>query len=163
MMMAVAVIVVDLVAAETGRVPIVMMMSVMMAARIIMGVTAMRMTVRFEVGGAARRVGPQSTERAKKAITLDHNGPGAEEHDQAITNDFDNLDRIAHELGSGAEEHGADSDDQYGGQRLHYRRCERQGDAATPSLVIGKEIGRNHRLAVAGSGRMEDAVKERNP
>jgi len=64
---------VDLVAAETGCVPIVVMMLavMMMAALVIMGVTAMLMTVRFEVGGAARRVGPQLTERAKKTIYLD--------------------------------------------------------------------------------------------
>ena len=53
---------------------------------------------------------------------------------------------------------GADADDHHRDQRLHQRRGKRQHDAAPRGLLVGDEIGRDHRLAVAGAGGVEDAV-----
>ena len=43
-------------------------------------------------------------------------------------------------------------------QRLQQRRDERQHDAAPGGLLVGDEIGGDHRLAVAGAGGVKDAV-----
>ena len=112
--------------------------------------------------GAAARFGLQVAERGKKAVTLDPQQPRADQHDQAVADDLDDAHRVAHELGGRAEQHRGDADDRHGGQRLHHRRGERQRDAAAPGLLVGEQIGGNHRLAVAGSGGMENAVDERN-
>ena len=45
-------------------------------------------------------------------------------------------------------------------QRLQERRGEGQDDAAPPGLLIGDEIGRDHRLAVARAGGVKDPVGE---
>ena len=39
---------------------------------------------------------------------------------------------------------------------------ERQRDAALPGLLVGDQIGRDHRLAVAGAGGMKNPVGERD-
>ena len=72
------------------------------------------------------------------------------------------LHRVAHHLRRGADQNGGDGDDHDGGQRLQQRRGERQRDAAPPGLLIGEQVGRDHRLAVAWAGGMENAVDERD-
>ena len=64
------------------------------------------------------------------------------------------------DMRGGAEQHGGDADDGDGGERLQHRRGKRQDHAAPPGLVIGDHVGRDHRLAVAGAGGVEDAVDE---
>ena len=45
---------------------------------------------------------------------------------------------------------------------MHHGGGERQCYAATPSLLVGKKIGRDYRFAVAGTRGMKDAVSEGN-
>src|SRR5664279_3508136 len=42
------------------------------------------------------------------------------------------------------------------------RRGKRQHDTAPPGFLVGNEVGRDHRLAMAGPRRMEDAVDKRD-
>ena len=47
--------------------------------------------------------------------------------------------------------------------RLQHGGREREHDAAPPRLLVGHHVGGDHRLAVAGPGRVEHAVQERKP
>ena len=53
-----------------------------------------------------------------------------------------------------------DGDDGDGDQGLHEGGREAQGEALAQGLLVGHEIGRDHALAVAGAGGMEDAIGE---
>ena len=57
------------------------------------------------------------------------------------------------------QQHRGDADDRHRDQRLQQRRGEGQHDAAPPGLLVGDQVGRDHRLAVAGPGGVEDAVE----
>ena len=99
-------------------------------------------------------------QRAKESAALGPDQPGAERRDQRVAGDLDRALRPAHGFRGGVEQPGADADDQHRDQRLHQRRGERQRDAAPRGFLVGDQIGRDHRLAVAGPGGMEDAVGE---
>src|SRR5471032_2177791 len=88
--------------------------------------------------------------------------PQPNHDDQRITHDFDDPHGVAHRLGGGAEQHGGDAHDRDGREGLQYGGSEGQHDAALPSLVISYQIGRDHRLAMAGSGGVEYAVEKRD-
>jgi hypothetical protein len=61
------------------------------------------------------------------------------------------------------QQHGGDPDERDGDQRLHERRREAHRKTLCERALAGDEIRGDHRLAVAGSRRMEDAVGEANP
>ena len=86
----------------------------------------------------------------------------ADEHDQRVAGDLDRPHGVAHRLRGRAEQHRGDANDRDRDERLQQRRGERQHDAAPPGFLVGDEIGRDHRLAVAGTGGMENAVDERD-
>ena len=86
--------------------------------------------------------------------------PQADDDDERVTHLLDDAHGVAHHLRRGAEQHRGDADDGDGGQRLHDGRRKRQHHAALPGLVVGDDVGRDHRLAVAGTGGVEDAVDE---
>ena len=67
---------------------------------------------------------------------------------------------VAHLARGGVEQRRRDADERHRDERLQQRRGERQHDAAPPGLLVGDEIGRDHRLAVARPGGVEDAVEE---
>ena len=103
---------------------------------------------------------PRRLQRANKAAALGPDQPGAERRDQGVACDLDRLFRPAHGPGGGIQQPGANRDDRHRDQRLHQRGGERQHDAAPHGLLVGDQIGRDHRLAVAGSGGMKDAVSK---
>ena len=106
--------------------------------------------------------GPRRLYGAQQAAALAPHQPCAECRDQAVTCDFDDALDAAHGLGGDVEQPRADADDQHRDQRLRQRGDERQHDAAPRGLLIGDEIGGDHRLAVTGTRGVEDAVSERN-
>ena len=57
---------------------------------------------------------------------------------------------------------GANPDDRDRDQRLHQRGCERQHDAALRGLLVGDQIGRDHRLAVTGPCGVKYSVSKRD-
>jgi len=85
-----------------------------------------------------------------------------DQHDQGITDNLDDTDGVAHRLGGCAEKGCGDADNGNGGKCLQNRRCKRQHDPPAPGFVIRDQVGRNHRLSVAWSGGVKNAVKERN-
>ena len=102
------------------------------------------------------------TQQFNESSALHPQQPRADRDDQQIAHDLDHPHGVAHHLGGGAEQRRGDADDRDRDQRLQHRRGERQHDAALPGLVIGDEVGRDHRLAVTRTGGVEDAVEERN-
>ena len=94
------------------------------------------------------------------ALALHPEQPRAERRDQRVADDLDIADGLAHHFRGGAEQGRRDPDDQHRDQRLQKSRRERQDDAAPPGFFIGDEIGRDHRLAVAGTGGVENSVRE---
>ena len=101
-------------------------------------------------------------QRAHKTAALGPDQPGAERRDQAIADDLDRLLRRAHRLGGRGEQPGEHRNQRHRHQRLQQRRGERQHDAAPRGFLVGDEIGRDHRLAVAGAGGVKDAVGKGN-
>ena len=97
-----------------------------------------------------------------KARPFTHSSRAPISDDQRVADDLDPVARrrliVAAVAPSSAA---AIADDHDRDQRLQQRRGERQHDAAPPGLVVGDQIGRDHRLAVAGAGGVEDAVEER--
>ena len=100
-------------------------------------------------------------QRRQHARPFDPEQPHADRDDQRVADDLDPADRGLHGRRGRAQQHRGDADDHHRDQRLQHRRRERQHDAAPPGLVIGDDVGRDHRLAVAGAGGVEDAVEER--
>ena len=113
-------------------------------------------------GAGDRRYRRSLLQRAREPAALGPDQPGAERRDQRIARDLDGPFSTAHGFGSGVEQPGTNPHDQDGNQRLHQRRGERQHDAAPRGLLVGDQIGRDHRLAMAGTGGVEDAVGERD-
>ena len=86
----------------------------------------------------------------------------ADQRDQRVAGELDHPLGAAHLAGGGVEQRRRDADDRHRDKRLQQRRGKRQHDAAPPGLLVGDEIGRDHRLAVTGTGGVEDAVDERH-
>ena len=105
-----------------------------------------------------RRQRPLDLKRADEAAALGPDQPRAERRYQGVACNLDHLLGIAHGAGGGIEQPGANRDDHYRDQRLHQCGGKRQHDAAPGCLLVGDQIGRDHRLAVAGSGGMKDPV-----
>ncbi len=97
----------------------------------------------------------------QEGATLHPQEPHPNQNDQRIAHHLDDAHGVAHHLGGGAQEHRGDADQRHGGDRLQDGRGEGQHHTALPGLVIGDEVRRDHRLAMAGSGSVEDAVEER--
>jgi hypothetical protein len=88
--------------------------------------------------------------------------PRADQHDECVTDELDDAHRLAHHLRGGADQHRGDGDNGHGGRGLQQSRGEREHDATPPGFLVGEQVGANHRLAVAGTGGVENAVDERN-
>ena len=85
----------------------------------------------------------------------------ADEDDERIAQDFDEIDRAFHGRRSCVQERGGNAHDHHRDQRLQQRGGERQHHAADPGLFIRDHIGRDHRLAVTGASSVKNAVQER--
>ncbi len=99
-------------------------------------------------------------QRAKKSAALGPDQPGAEGRDQGVACDLDHFFSPAHGFGGGVEQPGANSDNHDRDQRLHQRRGKRQRDAAPRGLLVGDQIGRDHRLAMAGAGGVKYPISK---
>ena len=89
--------------------------------------------------------------------------PHADKNNERIAQNLDRIDGAGHRGGGGIEQRRRNAHDQHCDERLHQRRGKRQHDPAPPGLLVGDEIGRDHRLAVTRAGGMEDAVEKRQP
>ncbi len=84
--------------------------------------------------------------------------PGAEERDHGEAGNFHRLRRFRHGDG-GAAQHEIGGDDEEDGDRaLNQRRDEGNQDAAFQLRLVGDHVGGDHRLAMAGAGRVEHAI-----
>ena len=111
-------------------------------------------------GGRHHRRNTRLPERGQERPALDPQEPRADRHDQGVARGLDQSHGVAHHLRGGAEQDRGNADDRHGDRCLQQRRGERQRDAAAPRLFVGDQIGRDHRLAVAGSCRVKNAVRE---
>ena len=109
-----------------------------------------------------RRFGFECVQGAKERARFYPKKPGADQHDQRVANGLDHAHRVAHGLGGGADQNSGNSNQHHCGKCLQECGRERQNDAAPPGLFIGDEVGGNHRLAVARTRGMENAVGERD-
>ncbi|MBA7482568.1 hypothetical protein ES707_18060 [subsurface metagenome] len=141
---------------DVARVIVVLVVIVSMA-------VAMMMTVIVVVmHRSQRRLGPRRLQRAHEAAALGPDQPGAEQRDQAIAGNLDRLLRPAHGLRGGIEQPGTDADQHDGDESLQQCRDERQHDATPGGLLVGDEVGGDHRLAVARAGGVENPVGKRD-
>ena len=85
----------------------------------------------------------------------------ADEDDERIAQNFDEIDRAFHGRRSCVQERGGNAHEHHRDQRLQQRGGEREHHAAHPGLFIRDHIGRDHRLAVTGPGGVKNAVQER--
>ena len=134
---------------------VVMVMMVVMMAVAVAVIVVMRGGRQH--GGRLRRL-----QRAHEGAALGPDQPEAEGGDQAVAGDLDRLFGPAHGFGGGVEQPGAYRDDHNRDQRLHQRRGKRQRDAAPRGLLVGDQIRRDHRLAVAGAGGMKNPIGKRD-
>src|SRR4029077_5112553 len=133
------------------RVPMVMRAVIMVVVMPVM----MIMSVIMRRGGIRA-----TTQQPQESATLDPQQAQANQHDQGITDDLDNADCVTHCFGSGAQHGCSNADNGDGGECLKDRGRKRQHNAAPPGFIIGDQIGRDDRLAMAGTGSVEDAVEK---
>ena len=122
---------------------VVVMVAVTMLAHMIMGVFAALESQRSQQRPALH---PQKTQ--------------TDQQNERVTDDLDHPHGIAHSLRRDAKEGSGNRDDGDGGHRLQNGGCKREHDAAPPGLVVGHQIRRDDRFAVARSRRMKDAIEK---
>ena len=123
-----------------------MIVIVVMMMRVIMPVVMMAVIVTMMIV-LLRLLRPQ---QAEQRPPLHPQEPQAHDADHRETDDHGPAHGVTHRLGRGVEQHCGGRHDDDCRQRLKDRRSEGQNDAAPPRLVIGDEVGRDHRLAVTG-------------
>ena len=129
---------------------------------VVMGVTMMRVIViarryRGADGGGAVEHVQERHERSALHPQQSH----SDDDDEQVADDFDHIDRAAHGRRGRVQHRSRHAYEHHRDQRLHQRRGERQDHAARPGLVIRDDVRRDHRLAVAGTGGVKNAVEER--
>ena len=95
-----------------------------------------------------------------RAESLDPEQPGAHRRHHHIGGDLQPAGSLLHGNGGEVEDHGNAADDQNGGQGLRKGRGEGEQDALLQRVFAGQHIGRNHRLAMARTCRMENTIGE---
>ncbi len=130
-------------------------------AMLIVLVVTMHVIVLLDAGGGFVS-DPQLVDCLQKSAPFDPQQPCTEKRDEAVADDLNDANGVAHQLRRRAKENGGDRDDGHRGQGLHDCRGERERDTSAPCLLIGEQVRGNHRLAVARPGRMENAVGERD-
>src|SRR3954447_17703897 len=140
---------------------VVVRMVMVIVAMVTVAMIVMLVIVRRADRGADGVQRPARASRlAEKALALDPDEPRADEGDQRVARKLDDALGVAHLPRGGVEQYRRDTDDRDGDERLQQRGCKRQHDTTPPGLFVGDEIGRDHRLAVAGAGGVEDTVDE---
>ena len=111
--------------------------------------------------GGRKAVGRSGAEQPKDGrARLAPEQPGAEQGDQHKARDLEEPCRIGHRHGGAAQHEIGKHHDDDRRQPLQQRRDEGQQDATLQRHFVGDHVGRDHRLTVAGSGGVEDAVKK---
>ncbi|CFV93672.1 Uncharacterised protein [Bordetella pertussis] len=87
--------------------------------------------------------------------------PRAQQAYHRVRGGFQPLRRTVHRRGRGPQGHRQHRNQRHGHQRLRQRRQQGEPRAVARRLAIGQHVRSNHRLAVAGAQRMEDAIRER--
>ena len=129
---------------------------------VVMGVTMVRVIViarchrGADGGGAMERV-QERHERPPLHPQQSH----ADDDDERVADDFDHVDRAAHGRRGRVQHRSRHAHKDHRDQRLYQRRGERQDHAARPGLVVRDDVRRDHRLAVARTGGVKNAVEER--
>ena len=111
--------------------------------------------------GADGRGAMERAQRRKEDPPFHPQQPDADEDDERVAHDFDQIDRPFHGRRGRVQQRGGDAHQHHGDQRLQQRGRERKHHAAHPGLFVRDHVGRDHRLAVAGAGGVKDAVQER--
>ena len=124
---------------------------------IVMSVRVMRRRDSGTDGGGAM----ERLQRREKSPAFYPQQSEANENDERIAQDFDEIDRAFHGRRSCVQERGGNAHEHHRDQRLQQRGGEREHHAAHPGLFIRDHIGRDHRLAVTGPGGVKNAVQER--
>ena len=137
-----------------------MTMIVMAVGVIVLCMMAVMMRRRHR--GADRGRAMERLQRADERASLHPQQPQPDQDDERIAHDLDPVDRALHGRRGGIEQRRRDADDHHRDQRLQQRGGERQHHAALPGLLVGDQVGRDHRLAVAGSGGVKHAIEERD-
>ena len=133
---------------------------IMMMVVVVMMVVVMTMIVVVASGhrGADRRrqrLMPQGAPSGEEPASLAPQQPRPDGGDQPVAGDLDDPVGRAHGPAAGPEQRRRDADDRHGDERLQQRRGERQHDPAPPGFLVGDQVGRDHRLAVARPGGVE--------
>ncbi len=84
-----------------------------------------------------------------------------EQHDHAIGAELENTHGLVHRLRGGAEHERRNPHQRNRRDGLRDRGREGEHDPAFHRRVVGDEIGRDHRLAVAGPRRVKNPVEKR--
>src|SRR5215467_3695293 len=110
-------------------------------------------------GGAtlARRLS-RATKRRLEGASLHPHQSESNRYDQGITDALNRVDGRIHSGCGQIERRRGNAYDCNGDDGLQQRRCEGQGDAAPPRLAVRDQVGRDHRLSVSRSGRMENSI-----
>src|SRR6476469_9751384 len=137
------------------------MVMMVMSVRVPMVMMVVIVPVMMIMSVIVRRAGIRATtQQPQESAALYPQQAQPNQHDQGITDDLDNADCLTHCFGSGAQHGCSNADNGDGGECLKDRGRKRQHNAAPPCLIIGDQIGRDDRLAMAGTGSVEDAVQE---
>ena len=111
------------------------------------------------VSGMVRLGAPRK--RCEEGAALAPGEGEPEQHDHAVGAEFEEPHGVVHRLGAGAEHERGDADERDRGDGLGDRGGEGKHDPAFHRRVVGDEIGRDYRLAVAGARRVKNAVEKR--
>ena len=141
---------------------VVVVMRVVMAMIVVMMPMIMMMRMRGRGSADALRRAQQRP-FGEEAPALGVEKLRAHQRDQRIARDLDPPHRGAHRLRGRAEQRRRDADHGDRDQRLHQRGGKREHDAALPGLLVGDQVGRDHRLAVTRPRGVENSVREGEP
>ena len=103
----------------------------------------------------------QRTRLANERPALHPQKPQPNDDDQRVAQRLDHVDRHLHRRCGRIQHRGRDPDQHHRDQSLKNGGGKGEHNAAFPRLLVGDEIGRDHRLAVTGTGRMKHAIRER--
>ena len=117
-------------------------------AMLIVLVVTMHVIVLLDAGGGFVS-DPQLVNCLQKSAPFDPQQSCTEKRDEAVADDLNDANGVAHQLRGRAKENGGDRDDGHRGQGLHDGRGERERDASAPCLLIGEQVRGNHRLAMS--------------
>ena len=135
---------------------VVMGMGMRMIVSMIMLVVVMAVTVqgmRRRDRGADGRGAMERAQRREEDPPFHPQQPDADEDDERIAQDFDQIDRPFHGRRGGVQQRGGDAHEHHRDQRLQQRGRERQHHAAHPGLFVRDHVGRDQPSLPCRSGK----------